>query len=191
MHGATFVRIWWCQQSFGRTTMNRLDGLKEFWTLSKYFSLSDCPHSKEGALFTLHRHPTSEGSEVAKLVGEAAGQVTRWASTCLMSTWLSTCCSTARPSYPSSLATPAISQCWSVARRSWTRWRGTSRSALAEFNTRLHKSLRTVEKSFDQVKCFNKRPEEHCVWMKAFVENCTKGILGKCSEAGFSCRPPR
>ena len=27
--------------------------------------------------------------------------------------------------------------------------------------------------------------------MKAFVENCTKGILGKCSEAGFSQRPPR
>ena len=57
--------------------MNRLDGLKEFGTLSKYIFVSECPHSKEGALFTVHRHPTSEGSEVAKLVGEVAGQVTR------------------------------------------------------------------------------------------------------------------
>ena len=161
---------------------NRFNGLK--WFPHQIHVSQRVPSLQRGR--SLHSAPPHNlrglrGGQVGRGGGWPGDQVT-----CLMSTWLSTCFSTARPSSPSSLATPAISQCWSVARRSWTRWRGTSRSALAEFNTRLHKSMRTVEKSFDQVKCFNKRPEEHCVWMKAFVENCTKGILGKCSEAGFS-----
>ena len=42
----------------------------------KIIFCSECPTTKEGGHFMVHRHPTAEGSEVARLVGEVAGGIT-------------------------------------------------------------------------------------------------------------------
>ena len=103
--------------------------------------------------------------------------------------------SPARPSSLSSSAQGAIGRSSDAARRNWTRWKRTSRSVLAEFNTRLlwqqaKYGGRVLTKYWKQVKCFNKTPEEHCVWVEAFVENCTKGILGKWHRPSFEGHHP-
>ena len=42
--------------------------------------------------------------------------------------------------------------------------------------------LRCSRRTMFQIKCHSKTQGEHCLWLRAFMDTCTKGILGKLSK---------